>query len=45
VMLFVTPRTPVSGTVHSLAERDAVVGTAFSARGVARVVDHLRVGA
>jgi osmotically-inducible protein OsmY len=35
----------LSGTVHSLAERDAVVGTAFSARGVARVVDHLRVGA
>ena len=35
----------LSGKVHSLAEHDAAIGTAFSARGVSRVVDHLRVGA
>lgn len=34
----------LSGKVDSIAERDAAVGTAFSARGVSRVVDHLRVG-
>ena len=34
----------LSGKVHSLAEHDAAIGTAFSARGVSRVVDHLRVG-
>ncbi len=33
------------GKVHSLAEREAVVGAAFSARGVSRVVDKLEVGA
>lgn len=33
------------GKVHSLAERDAAVGAAFSARGVSRVVDKLDVGA
>ena len=33
------------GKVHSLAERDAAVGAAFSARGVSRVVDKLEVGA
>lgn len=32
------------GKVHSLAEREAAVGAAFSARGVARVVDKLQVG-
>jgi osmotically-inducible protein OsmY len=32
------------GKVHSLAERDAAVGAAFSAHGVARVVDKLEVG-
>jgi osmotically-inducible protein OsmY len=31
--------------VHSLAEREAAVGAAFSARGVSRVVDKLEVGA
>ena len=35
----------LSGKVHSLAEHDAAIGTAFSARGVSRVVDNLRVGA
>jgi osmotically-inducible protein OsmY len=35
----------LSGKVHSMAEHDAAVGTAFSTRGVSRVVDHLRVGA
>jgi osmotically-inducible protein OsmY len=35
----------LSGKVHSMAEHDAAIGTAFSARGVSRVVDHLRVGA
>lgn len=34
----------LSGKVHSMAEHDAVLGTAFSARGVSRVVDHLQVG-
>lgn len=33
------------GKVHSLAEREAAVGAAFSARGVSRVVDKLDVGA
>lgn len=33
------------GKVHSLAEREAAVGAAFSARGVSRVVDKLEVGA
>jgi osmotically-inducible protein OsmY len=32
------------GKVHSLAEREAAVGAAFSAPGVARVVDKLEVG-
>lgn len=34
----------LSGKVHSMAEHDAAIGTAFSAHGVSRVVDHLRVG-
>lgn len=34
----------LNGTVHSLAEREAAVGAAFSAQGVSRVVDKLRVG-
>ncbi|GAB3759058.1 BON domain-containing protein [Ramlibacter monticola] len=34
----------LSGRVSSLAEHDAAIGTAFGARGVTRVVDHLRVG-
>lgn len=34
----------LSGHVHSLAEREAAVGAAFSARGVSRVVDRLHVG-
>jgi osmotically-inducible protein OsmY len=33
----------LSGKVHSLAEHDAAMGVAFSAPGVARVVDHLQV--
>ncbi len=33
------------GKVHSLAEREAAVGAAFSARGVSRVVDKLEVSA
>jgi osmotically-inducible protein OsmY len=33
------------GKVHSLAEREAAAGAAFSARGVSRVVDKLEVGA
>ena len=33
----------LSGKVGSIGERDAAIGTAFSARGVSRVVDHLRV--
>ncbi len=33
------------GKVHSMAERKAAVGAAFSARGVSRVVDKLEVGA
>ena len=32
------------GHVHSMAEREAAVGAAFSARGVSRVVDKLQVG-
>lgn len=32
------------GKVHSLAERDAAVGAAFSAHGVSRVLDKLVVG-
>jgi osmotically-inducible protein OsmY len=32
------------GKVHSLAEREAAVGAAFSAPGVARVVDKLEIG-
>ena len=35
----------LSGKVHSMAEHDAAIGTAFSARGVSRVVDPLRVSA
>lgn len=34
----------LTGKVDSMAEHDAAIGTAFSARGVARVVDQLRVG-
>ncbi len=34
----------LKGTVHSLAEREAAVGAAFAAQGVARVVDRLKVG-
>lgn len=34
----------LKGTVHSLAEREAAVGAAFSAQGVSRVVDKLKVG-
>lgn len=33
----------LNGTVHSLAERDAAVGAAYSARGVSTVVDRLEV--
>ena len=33
----------LKGTVHSLAEREAAVGAAFSAQGVSRVVDKLKV--
>ncbi len=33
------------GTVDTLAERQAAVGTAFAARGVSRVVDQLDVAA
>ena len=32
------------GTVDSMAEHDAAIGTAGVARGVSRVVDQLRVG-
>lgn len=32
------------GKVHSLAEREAAVGAAFSAQGVSRVVDKLQIG-
>ena len=35
----------LTGQVHSMAEHDAAIGTAHSARGVSRVVDHLRVAA
>jgi osmotically-inducible protein OsmY len=31
------------GTVDSLAERQAAVGTAFAAQGVSRVIDQLDV--
>lgn len=34
----------LSGKVHSMAEHEAALGTAFAARGVSRVIDHLRVG-
>jgi osmotically-inducible protein OsmY len=34
----------LSGEVDSLAEHKAVVGTAFAARGVSRVIDNLQVG-
>jgi osmotically-inducible protein OsmY len=33
----------LSGTVGSLAERDAAIGTAYAARGVTRVIDQLQV--
>ena len=33
----------LNGAVHSLAERDAAVGVAYSARGVSTVVDRLEV--
>lgn len=33
----------LTGTVHSLAEHEAAIGTAFAARGVTRVVDKLKV--
>ena len=33
----------LSGKVRSMAEHDAAIGVAFSARGVSRVVDHLQV--
>lgn len=33
----------LSGTVDSLAERDAAMGTAFAAKGVTRVVDRIEV--
>lgn len=33
----------LNGAVHSMAERDAAVGAAFSARGVSTVVDRLEV--
>jgi osmotically-inducible protein OsmY len=35
----------LSGTVHSLAEHDAAIGTSIAAKGVTRVVDHLQVAA
>lgn len=35
----------LSGKVHSMAERDAALGTASAARGVSRVIDRLRVEA
>lgn len=35
----------LNGTVDSLAEREAALGAAYCAKGVSRVVDHLRVGA
>jgi osmotically-inducible protein OsmY len=35
----------LDGEVETLAEHDAALGTAFSAPGVSRVVDHLRVAA
>ena len=35
----------LNGKVHSLAEHDAAVGAAFTARGVSRVVDKLEVSA
>ena len=33
----------LSGKVHSMAEHDAAIGVAFSAKGVSHVVDHLHV--
>ena len=33
----------LTGKVRSMAEHDAAVGVAFSARGVSRVIDHLQV--
>lgn len=33
----------LNGAVHSLAERDAAVGAAYSARGVSTVIDRLEV--
>lgn len=33
----------LSGTVDSLAERDAVIGTVLGARGVSRVIDRLEI--
>ena len=33
----------LAGKVHSLAERDAAVGAAYSAKGVSTVVDRLEV--
>jgi osmotically-inducible protein OsmY len=33
----------LSGTVHSLSERDAAVGVAGASKGVTRVVDKLQV--
>jgi osmotically-inducible protein OsmY len=35
----------LTGKVHSMAEHDAALGVAYSAHGVARVVDHLQVTA
>jgi osmotically-inducible protein OsmY len=35
----------LTGKVHSLAERDAIGGAAFSTQGVSRVVNHLEVTA
>jgi osmotically-inducible protein OsmY len=34
----------LKGKVHSLAERDAAVGVAYTARGVSQVIDKLEVG-
>jgi osmotically-inducible protein OsmY len=34
----------LKGKVHSLAERDAAVGVAFTARGVSQVIDKIEVG-
>ncbi|MCC2633647.1 BON domain-containing protein [Ramlibacter sp.] len=35
----------LGGTVDSLAEHDAAIGTAYAARGVSRVIDHIEVQA